>query len=264
MFGGGGCYSRVCFFHFVFSVSVLTVFQSWFHREVDIVFFSDIILFIISIFIFSSVMFVPLCLAEWCFGYYYSAFRFGWKFLVFLYLASWLLYQHLVDMFPYIVCWCISNISWWENQPFFIIIIICSVSLWLVLNFANLTRFPSFFFPTLFLFGCSQNNRKFIVFPSPFSALKSLIQVVTLFVACVSKKRSANNRKMPNGSPMLAIMTSESVIWVPPWVMFRFVIFFSCGYTTPSGCLLYALLTQMWPRTLTVRELWSRSRKKPF
>ena len=37
-----------------FSVSALTVFSSWFLNDGNLVFFSDIILFIISIFIFSS------------------------------------------------------------------------------------------------------------------------------------------------------------------------------------------------------------------
>ena len=39
---------------FIFSVSALTVFQSWFLSDSNVVFFSDIILFMISIFIFFS------------------------------------------------------------------------------------------------------------------------------------------------------------------------------------------------------------------
>ena len=41
---------------FIFSVSALTVFQSWFFRDGNVVFFSDKILFIIYILIFLVVL----------------------------------------------------------------------------------------------------------------------------------------------------------------------------------------------------------------
>ena len=46
---------------FVFSIYALTVFQSWFLSDGNLVFFSDIILFNISVFISSFVLMLVLC-----------------------------------------------------------------------------------------------------------------------------------------------------------------------------------------------------------
>ena len=55
-----------------FSVYSLTFSQSWFVRDGNLVFFSNIILFIISAFIFLLVfVFVPWGLGVWCFDCYY-------------------------------------------------------------------------------------------------------------------------------------------------------------------------------------------------
>ena len=43
-------------------------------------------------FLLLLLMSVPLCLGVWCFDYYYVTFPFGWKVLVFQYLAPRLLY----------------------------------------------------------------------------------------------------------------------------------------------------------------------------
>ena len=84
-----------------FLVSTLSIFQSWFLRDANMVFFSDTILSIISTFIFSFRV-VLWYLFAWCFNYYCFAFPFGWKVLVFQYLTSRLLYWGLVDMISYL------------------------------------------------------------------------------------------------------------------------------------------------------------------
>ena len=55
-------------------------------RDSNVVFFSLIIIFIISSFIF-MLDFVLLCLGVWCFDYYYFMFPFGRRSLAFLYFS---------------------------------------------------------------------------------------------------------------------------------------------------------------------------------
>ena len=94
----------MCYNSFIISVSTLTVFQSWFRIDGNLVFFSDVILCIVSTFIFSSCASVfSVYLGIWCFDYYYFAFQFGQSILVFQYLLSRFLYSGLGDMIPYLL-----------------------------------------------------------------------------------------------------------------------------------------------------------------
>ena len=112
-----------------FSVSALIVFQSWFLRDGNEVFFSDVILFIISTFIFSSC--VSLCSVV--FGC--EVFRLillcvsirleGSCFLVF---SVSILVLRSCWHYSLFICWCISNIPRPENQSFFIIVVTWSAS----------------------------------------------------------------------------------------------------------------------------------------
>ena len=99
---------------FIFSVFALTIFLSWFLKESRVVFFSDIILFTVSVFIFSSCVWVCsvvfrcvvfrlplLCVSIWlgcsCFS------------------VITVLYSGFVHVIPYFIRWCVS-------KPFFTIV----------------------------------------------------------------------------------------------------------------------------------------------
>ena len=84
---------------FTFLVSNLTVLQSWFLSEGNVVFFSDMILLIISTFIFFIL--VPMFASVYllCIGHCHV---FSLEFLAFLYLVSQLLYQGSIAVFTYI------------------------------------------------------------------------------------------------------------------------------------------------------------------
>ena len=119
---------------FIFSVSLLTVFL----RDGNMVLFSDIILYIISSFLFSS------CISLWSVVF---------KCVVFLLLLFCVSIQLKDSCFSISIiliielwsCWhdslficrCTSDISMSENQPFFIIFLAWSVSLFLVLILAQ-------------------------------------------------------------------------------------------------------------------------------
>ena len=88
---------------FIFSVFVLTVFQSRFLREDKVVFFSDVVLFeYLHLFFFLVLVLVSLCLGVWYFGHYYLALDFALKFLLLLHLTFSFLYSGPVDMCLYI------------------------------------------------------------------------------------------------------------------------------------------------------------------
>ena len=111
---------------FTFSVSDLTVLQSWFLREANVVFFSDMILLMASILVFSS--WVSVCVCVFAVHGLLSC-------SVWLIVSGFLEFSVLVIAFG--VCWCVCLcICWWiscisrsENQSFFAIVLTCSASL---------------------------------------------------------------------------------------------------------------------------------------
>ena len=104
---------------FIFPGSHLNFFQSCFLKEENVVLISDIILFMIPSIHFFLLWLVLVSLCTWCFGHYYLAFALSFCFSEFSFLVTvsescW--YRSL-----YLFCW-ISDISMFENQPFFIIV----------------------------------------------------------------------------------------------------------------------------------------------
>ena len=119
----------------VFSVSTMTVFQSWFLIDGNVVLFSDMILFKISTLLFSSCVSVTSimfgCVVFWLLLLGISIWLAGSAFSVVSVSVTALVSSWHVCQF---ICWCISNISRSENQLFFIIVPTWSPSLWVVLN----------------------------------------------------------------------------------------------------------------------------------
>ena len=67
---------------------------------------------------------------------------------------------------------------------------------------------------------------KFVVFPSPFSVLMSLVCVVTKTIVCIQEQSDPPCRLSREHLP---IMTPIFVVWVPRCVIFRFEIFIVCN-----------------------------------
>ena len=131
---------------FTFSVSDLPVLQSWFLREQNVVFFSDMILFIISTFIFPSWLIVCV----FVFAVWRSSLFSVWFWLG---VSDFPVFSILVIVSG--VCWCfclyiyrwIYGILRLENQSFFVIVVTWSASLWfVVLNLANSVQIFIFLF----------------------------------------------------------------------------------------------------------------------
>ena len=123
---------------FIFSVSALTVFLSLFLNDGNLIFFWDIIFFIISIFIFScwnnpfSVWFgfVMIPLSFFC-----SLFGLNRCWFSSIWCVDYSFRVLLIKLFVYLFVY-----FWFsrpENQPFFIISLACSASTCLVLNLAH-------------------------------------------------------------------------------------------------------------------------------
>ena len=119
---------------FTFLVLDLTVLQSWFLRDGNVVFFSDMILLMVFTLVFFSWVSVCVCM----FVVYGSLSCSVWS-------GVWLSCIYCLGYCGR-VCGCVCiYISWWissisrpENQPFFIIVLTWSVSLWFVaLNLPN-------------------------------------------------------------------------------------------------------------------------------
>ena len=120
---------------FTFSVSDLTVFQFGFLREGNVVFFSGMINLMVSTFFFSSWINFYVCV----FLVYRSLSCSVW-----LGVSGFPVFSVSVTVLG--VCWCVwLCICWWisiisrsENQPFFVIVLTWSASLWFVaLNLPN-------------------------------------------------------------------------------------------------------------------------------
>ena len=242
---------EMCVNHsFIFSVSALTVFQSWFLKDRNVVFFSDIIFFIISTFIFFSscvslysvrlgcVAFrlVLLCVSVRLDGYYFSVF------------SVWIIVLGSCWLDSQFICWCISNISRSINKPFFIIVLTWSASLWLVvLNLAHSSQISLCWVAPKITVKC-----KFVIFLSLFSML------VFDFCGCLvhsfvpkKKKRTANIRRMPVTTP--SWLSREYLpIMTPKPVMFRFVIFIMGSILLFITC---ALVTDVTKYSLSKRTL---------
>ena len=123
---------------FTFSVSDLTVLQSWFLWEGNVVFFWDMILLMVSTLVF---FLLGQCL-RLCVVVHESL---SWS--VCLGVSDFSVF--IVSVTAVEVCWCVCGyICWWvssisrlENQPFFVIVLTWSASLWLVaLNLPNFVQ----------------------------------------------------------------------------------------------------------------------------
>ena len=165
---GGQCqlrlvpdYAVVSLKSFTFSVSNLTVLQFRFLRKGNVVFFSDMILLMVSIFIFFSWVSVCVCVfvvydslscSVWfglsgfpVFRVSFTVLGVGW--CVWLYICLW-----------------ISSISRSENQIFFVIVLTWSASLWFVaLNLPNSLQISIILFLYPLFAGLLQNNRIMLV-----------------------------------------------------------------------------------------------------
>ena len=123
---------------FIFSVSTLILFQPWFLRDVHVELFSVVIFFITTTFILSSCVNVLSVV----FGYVVIRLQ---LFCIWIVLRSscfsvFCFSPNVADtcwcVFLFI-CWYISSIWRSDNQPFFIIVLPWSASIWLVaLNLA--------------------------------------------------------------------------------------------------------------------------------
>ena len=123
---------------FIFSIFASAVFQSWFLSDGNLVFFSDIILFQVSIFISSCCVCVCLVwfgcvifrLLLLCGSFWLKCSSFSLFAVLIIVLRSYCLDSRFIF-------WCISNISRSDNQLFFIIVLTWLASLWLVRNLAH-------------------------------------------------------------------------------------------------------------------------------
>ena len=124
---------NVFIMHLFFLVSALTIFQSWFLRDGYVglfwhlfslwslnYFFSFCVSLCFEVFEFVVFWLLLLCISIWFEGAYFSVF--GVSILV----SGSCWHDSLL------ICWCISNILRSENQPFFVIVLTWSMSLWLV------------------------------------------------------------------------------------------------------------------------------------
>ena len=127
----------------------LTVFQSWFLRDGYMVFFSDMIRLMISTFICSSWVNVCVCV----FAVYQSlSFSVSLGVSCFPVSIVWIIVLGICWCICRYICWWIYSISRSENQPFFIIVLTWSASLWyVVLNLANSVQISIIFLYTLFM-----------------------------------------------------------------------------------------------------------------
>ena len=128
--------------------------QSWFHSDGSVVFFTDIMLFKISIFTFSY--FLSLCSVLFACVVFrllllFGSFPLECSCFPELGLSINVLGSCCLDFL--FICWCISNISRLENQPFFIIVLTWSASLLFEIS-RFLLRFLSFISYTHFVWCC--------------------------------------------------------------------------------------------------------------
>ena len=227
------------------------------------VFFSDIILLIISILILSyyvSVCCVSISITlRFNLEYKSSILRFG---------SCW-----CVSLF---ICWCISNISRSEKQPTFIIILIRSASLWLaVLNQANsshISTIISFIYPYRSVAPKIVVKWKFfVIFCDDFC---SDLRACLGHRLCTKKKNSPHSHDSDRIS-QVCYQVSTHRSWHTgllsgshvelrfglsclSWVVY-------CDNTRPSGCLLSMVLTMIWPSSLISQsQEWKKLKNKIF
>ena len=123
---------------FIFSVSALTVFQSWFLSHGNLVFFLDIILFRFSTIICSSC--VTVCSVWfWCvlFRFLFLCGSIRWECSCFSVFVVSIIILGSCCFDSIFIWWCISRISRSENQPFFMTNLTWSASLWLLWKLAH-------------------------------------------------------------------------------------------------------------------------------
>ena len=117
----------ICWWFVYFSVSTLTVFQSWFLRDGNVVVFSDKIHFIIFTFVLSSyVMFYSVVLMFWLLLIYVSI-RLGGCFFFF---GIWPI-GHCIRVL--LTCFPIFLLAYFLYFKVFIIVLAWSVRLWLII-----------------------------------------------------------------------------------------------------------------------------------
>ena len=104
---------------FTFSVSDLTVLQSWFLKEGNVVFFSDMILLMVYTLVFSSWVSVCICVFAEHESLSYSVWLGVSGFPVFIVSVTVVKVCWCVCLY---ICWWISSISRSENKPFFVIV----------------------------------------------------------------------------------------------------------------------------------------------
>ena len=109
-------------------------------------------------------------------------------------------------MISLFICWCISNISWSENQPLFMIVLSQRV-----FGLSEIFTFlPDFYYYLSVSSLCRVAPEitvtcKFDVFPTHFPVLVSLTFVVAEIIVREPEKRTASNCRMPTKCPMLVI-----------------------------------------------------------